>query len=219
MALTTISDVKTFLGITSSGFDAVLTALLASAEARINTICNRPRGFGEILAVEELFAGENSDRLVLTYTPIATITKIELVGYNGATVLIDPAGYTFNPDDGVVGFRSSFFGRVVYPGGYGINDNLPASGGRRAIPGFSDGFRNVKVTYNGGYSAITLPADLSQAAIEYTAGMFQYRQRDPGLQTETLGAYSYGMNPQGRQALEAYLIDTWLGPYIRRPIV
>lgn len=218
MALATVTEVKTFLSITGATFDALLADLLEVAERRIAELCNRKaHGFDRTIGTEEFFDGEGASQVILAYTPIVLITSIVSVGYDGETTTLDAGLYTFDPDSGVVGFRFPRAVRYsqVWSSGSG-GGNLPSTGFRGPFPSFGDGFRNIKVTYDGGYVSGAEPATLRQAAIEYTAAIFQYRQRDPSLQAENLGAYGYTLAMPGRAAIENYLVETLLSDHIRR---
>jgi hypothetical protein len=223
MALATVTEVKTFLSITGATFDALLADLLKVAERRIAELCNRKKyGFDLTLAMVEHFDGEGASQLILAYTPIASVASVKSVGYDGEETTLDAGLYTFDPETGVLGFRFPRAVRYaqVWSSGSG-GGNLPSTGFRGPFPSFGDGFRNIKVTYAGGYErngvgGDELPATLRQAAIEYTAAIFQYRQRDPSLQAENLGAYGYTMAMPGRAAIENYLVETLLSDHIRR---
>ena len=51
--------------------------------------------------------------------------------------------------------------------------------------------QGVLIEYTGGYA--TVPYDIQQAALEVSSGIFRNRLRDPALNNESLGDYSYGL--------------------------
>lgn len=52
-------------------------------------------------------------------------------------------------------------------------------------------YQSFLVDYTGGYS--TVPFDIQQATIEMSSRLFYGRKRDPNLQSESLGGYSYSL--------------------------
>jgi hypothetical protein len=52
-------------------------------------------------------------------------------------------------------------------------------------------YRSFFVDYEGGYG--TIPYDLQQATIEMASRLLNSRKRDPSLQSESLGGYSYSL--------------------------
>ena len=54
-------------------------------------------------------------------------------------------------------------------------------------------YRGFLVDYTGGYA--TIPYDLQQTTIEMASRLFNSRKRDPSLQSESLGGYSYSLRP------------------------
>jgi len=213
----TATQVKSYLGITSTDYDTILATLCLAGKKKIYNLCNRPDGFftGTWTQVND---GEQADRLVLTNTPITSITSISLIGYGGASTAIDSSTYTFNPLNGVVGFRDSVQGRFYNGWPSPGRDYAPMDGWRTGSENFGYGFRNVSTVYVGGYTNdAALPEDLVQGATEYVAWMFRMRTRDPSLKSENLGHYGY-TNADGASlaaAFQDYIVTTYLRDYIR----
>jgi hypothetical protein len=69
---------------------------------------------------------------------------------------------------------------------------------------------SVLVAYNGGLS--TVPYDIEQVCLEVAAQMYRDRKRDRGVQSESLGDYSYSLG-QATAALD--LIRSRLGSRTR----
>jgi hypothetical protein len=66
------------------------------------------------------------------------------------------------------------------------------------------------VAYNGGYD--TVPYDIEQVCLEAAAQMYRDRKRDRGVQSESLGDYSYSL---GAATAALDLIRTRLGSRTR----
>jgi hypothetical protein len=182
--LTTVAGVKTYLGISSSTYDTLLGTLLTGAEKGMRGRYCRPDGWTQAVFTE-YFDGENSERLVLTNTPIDTTYTSMAVTVDGLT--LDADTYTFDPASGVLAFKyaSNTLSANFFAAG---RTTIPALGVGK-VPGFTNGFRNVAVTYRGGYSSI--PEDLALAAQMYVGYLFSRRGADVALASHTLGSHSY----------------------------
>jgi hypothetical protein len=181
--LTTLADVKGWLGVTTSAMDATLTRLIEAAEARIRGICGSRDSFLTATFVET-FDGDAAQIIRLKNGPITSITSIVA---DGVTISSDL--YSFNASRGVVGFthpaRSTYWSTAMPSG-------LLVTGRSFNSPSFGNGFNTVTVTYVAGYAnQAAVPADLQQAAVELAGLYFQAMERDPGINSETLGSYSY----------------------------
>ncbi|MDE1907446.1 MAG: phage head-tail connector protein [Rhodospirillales bacterium] len=157
MSLCALADVKTYLGITDTNSDAVLTALIASASAMIESYCNRI--FAES-SYTETRNGTGGAKLLLLNAPVTAVSSVTVDGYAvpAAPDAISP-GYLFDQ-------------QVLYirPGAY---------------PGeFVRGIQNITVAYVAGYS--TVPADVNQACVELIASKYAKRLRID-KKSETLG--------------------------------
>jgi hypothetical protein len=85
--------------------------------------------------------------------------------------------------------------RVDYGNGiiHLISDSWPSD---HWFTEFRAGNRNVLLHYVGGYE--TVPYDIEQICLEIAAGLYRDRKRDTGVQSESLGDYSYTNAPTGR---------------------
>lgn len=77
-ALCTLADVKTALGITTSGSDTQLTGLIAAASAQIEAYCGQP--IGRRTVTERRGAMETCQKCVLTYAPVVALASVSLEG-------------------------------------------------------------------------------------------------------------------------------------------
>ena len=138
MALTTVPACKAFRGIPGDNqeHDAELARLIPAVQAFLERECERTF---ESATVTEYFSGDEwSDRLLVARPPIVSI----------ANLWDDPARVYATP---------------LSASSYVLDD---AGAGVIRLDGllFSQGLRNIKVTYVGGFAEI--PPDLEQAAIE-----------------------------------------------------
>ena len=63
------------------------------------------------------------------------------------------------------------------------------------------GYRAVLIDYTAGYA--TVPDDIEQACLMVAASIYQGRKRDPNLNSEALGGYSYSLRAPGQATEEA----------------
>ena len=152
-----LSDVKTFLGITTTSTDAVLTSLITNVSAMIESFCNRTFA---LTTYTETRNGTGKDRLYLANGPVTAISAVTVDGYT-VVASSNPATYGFVYDDSTVYIR---------PGGYPDR--------------FTKGVQNCAVTYAAGYAVI--PPDVAQVCIEVVAYHFAKRDRMDKA-SETLG--------------------------------
>ncbi len=190
MSLASLSDLKTHLGITVSDKDAALTALLAGAEANVVRLA---RDAGVLLVTEEVteqLDGADSERLILSSRPVVSITGVwvsEARDFTDSNKLAATACVVYS--------RIGILRRVD-------GDDFP------------EGAQNVKVTYRAGYGE-TAPADLKEGIVVLAAALYGQIGKE-GVQSETIGDYSYTLASLKERAPGAY---AFLAPYIDRLVV
>jgi hypothetical protein len=136
MALVTLADIKTFLGITDNSKDAILTMFQESIEKSIINYCETD--FATHTATNEIIDGNNSDVLVTKYYPVLSVSSVVLgisTDETGGQVL-DATEFEFN-ESGAITLK------------------LQRSPKYRA---------SCKVTYSYGYSAV--PADVKMCVYQ-----------------------------------------------------
>lgn len=207
MALTTLSNVKTVLGITGSAQDTLLNLLIAQASTIINNYCGRT--LEQTTGIIEYLSGNGYPDLSLRFRPVTAITEVRMdpngvwgqgTGFAADTVLTAGTDYVLVLDgDSQKDGRFSNCGLLRRLGAdSGASNGWPSWNSTRGylsnvgrIGGsWTPGEGNVKVTYTGGYA--TIPADLDAAAVELVA--WQKRNMPLGgaaLSNESLGDYSY----------------------------
>jgi hypothetical protein len=193
MAYASLADVKAYLGITTSGDDALLTALIARAQSAIDAYTHRT--FEASADTTKRFdADYDTFEGMLDWTPygldLCAITSV----VNGDGVTITSTQYVTEP-------RHS----TPY---YGIR--LKASTGLTwEWDNNSDSENAIAITGRWAYS-ITAPADIVHAAIRLSA--FYYRQKDSGT-FETVAYPESGIiqTPMGFPKD----VEVTLRPYVR----
>lgn len=143
--LTTLADVKLFLGETSSASDGILALLITAASQYVATYCNR---VFQSATYSEVYDGTGTSILLLRQKPVTAVTSVTVTGTAwNATASIYANGYTFDGINGVL---------------YGMGGNY-----------FPYIRRSVQVVYVAGYAVI--PTDLSEAVNEMVADKFKRR--------------------------------------------
>jgi len=178
--LTTTSAVQIYLGITTD--TSLISTLVLNAEDAIRYYCDRPLGFLAATvgaSATEVFDGESWRSMVLTYTPLTSITSVTL---RGSSTAMAAASYDFVPSSGVLRLLNSSTSQ------WGMDYAYAGRTGWGPVR-FPDGFRQVTVVYVGGYSAV--PPSLSMAATLLTCSLFSTRAASGPFKSETLGRYSY----------------------------
>lgn len=204
--LTTTSAVLLWLGLSADTNGQVARSLLA-AEYKIRSICNGRTSF---LADEytERIDGMGWDAVVLKHTPVDSTATQTVTVYTSKTetVTVASSSYYIDPATGILRLIADPF-LAVYFGGVGTDGNLP------------DGFRNVSVTYTGGYESNAIPEDLQQMAIETAASIYRRRNYDPALKSEQMGRYSYVMADAGPFEMEKQLRQSLYEAGYARPTI
>lgn len=241
--LTSLSDVKAYLGLTSDGSDATLVALVTSVSRAIYSALQRTSLLPQ--AYSETFDGDWARAITLKNWPVTAVSAVTI---DGVAIPASPplianqswtSGYVFDPWDGSVPGvmqRLSFRGYRLCPGrqnvivaytagyqvvgeaavvpsgsGYTIEPLGPmgpwgsdlgvsyANGTPLTLTAGAPSVGQYQVTSDGLYvfasgdtgKAVLLsygffPADLCQAALEWTAFRFKYTQ-NVGWKTKNLG--------------------------------
>lgn len=168
--LTTLADVKEFLGIPTGNTtnDDLLQMLLTAESDYIQNWCNR-RFVSQ--SFNEPRDGTGSDSMMFREYPVSAVATVTVYDFS------IPYVPNFSSNSSAVG--PGFWGVGSYPTGYYYTSRRLLA--RNGV--WSKGAANVKIAYTAGYnvnnqapSAPTLPPALAQAALELTA--FRYKQKD-----------------------------------------
>lgn len=177
--ITTKTNVKTHLGITGTGDDTLLDTLCDQVTAWIENYCGGRR-FYRTLHENEVYDGEpKKDYLVLKHFPVIEITSIQ---YNAGTsknpnwTNMDRDDYELYENEGVI------YWNKIY-----------------------DGVRNIRVSYNAGYS--TMPYDLVLVANRLVARVYDKRKSEH-LSNESLEGVNVNwgefLRPEDKLILDSY---------------
>jgi len=160
MDLTTLDDVKSYLGISGNGSDELLGTLIAAASEAIESYCGRK--FASAAVVEYHDGGHTF--LVLSRFPVSSVSAIytDPSGRFSPGTLVPASCYVVYGEAGLVVLTSGVF---------------PA------------GARAVKVSYTGGYASVPADigqAATMLVATWYTRS----REGADGLASQSVGSYS-----------------------------
>ena len=165
------SEVKSYLGLTGSTHDDVIAALITPASEAIENFCRRE--FDET-SHTEYFDGLDKDRIVLSHRPVTAVSGLwddPSRDFDDAS-LVDTDEYVIDEERGII---------------------------RLLAGAFSDGVRNVKVTYTGGYA--TIPKDVAQACVMLVAAwLHRGREGADGLTARNAGGTAQQFESQSLPA-------------------
>jgi hypothetical protein len=202
-ALTTTARYKTWAGIVGSAQDTVLGYILDGVSAEVRRWCDRnlTNGF-ESVSRTERYDGTGEQTINLVEWPVTTVTSVTVYTADGTAEVLDSSTYRVNGDSGVLSRIDPV--RARYP--------VTAFGSVDATfstqPWFPEGFDNVQVVYTGGYA--TTPADLEMNVWRLMDLAYSARGRNFGLQSESLGQYSYtNMDPAKVNDIKAEIIRAY----------
>lgn len=216
--LCTVAEVKSVLGISATTYDTVIATSIAFAEKYMANMCDRRDDSTGMVSTgptwlssvhTENRPGALQETITLRYWPVTTLTSVSIVSALSTTVALSTA--SFRVDQNARTLR--FLGRrqTAWDAGMMPTDSpyaVEPIDTNRAYP-------YTAIVYTGGFTAGSVPADLSMAAIELARQIFQRRQRDTTLSSETLGNYSWSGNPTGfKDWLDGEFRQTWMGNYL-----
>ncbi len=176
-ALTTLASVKEFLGITDSSKDALLESLIDSISDQIESMCGGRR-FAKETQTNELHDG-GEDKVFVESFPVDQSSNVLVVERRSGTIS-NPTWVAYKVDEFVVYEKAGyiqFFGRT--PGNHFHNNDATLL----ATPTLSAGHRNIRVTYDAGFTII--PFDLELLANQMVASAFN-RSSSVGIKKESV---------------------------------
>lgn len=176
--LLSLSDAKTWLGVTGTGSDTLITALLDEGEAVLRDLCDRPLGWTKAERTE-LIDGNGGDTITVACDPIDTAATVTVV-VSGSTV---PSSQ-YEVGEGSIRLKDSSVWMFT-------DQSLGALAGNFAQrrPAWPVGLKNISVTYTGGYT--TAPLVLVQAMRILVASAWADRSGNAAISEESLGQYRY----------------------------
>jgi len=171
MALTTVAKVKAHLKKTDTTDDALLAALVLSAQAMIEKYCQRH--FDAADYGPEYYDGNGECDLLLNEFPLISITSLYVDAervYGSDCLLVEGTDFVKYKDEGRIELLTETTGSYV------------------SASGFVKAPLAVKVSYRAGYA--TIPYDLELAANEMVAFLFNNRGVVRNVQSQSIGGYS-----------------------------
>ena len=191
-SLTTLANLKEHLGITVGTDDSLLTNIINRSTDIIEAYCDGRR-FAETTYTNEEYSGTGTQLINLRNYPVTSLTAYD---WNTGT-----AGSTdWNS------LQSEFIKAI---------DDGQGPGQVYYETGFVEGMKNYRFSYVAGYA--TIPNDLEEACLEMCSWIFNDR-KSKGLQSETLGEYSYTKVVKKSNAIEDLGLDLILDKYLT-PVV
>lgn len=172
--MTTLFTVKAMLGVSNSDDDALLELLIRQATSMVETETDRK--FAKE-TVEETLPSNGSNYLIVSRTPVVSITSIEL---DGSTV--DSSDYSLEDSDAGLIFNEDGWVNTIIMSNY--------------LTGYSTqtGAKDYKITYEGGYvmpgdgsEERTFPWDLEFAAVDIVRMNYRARKMDPRVRSVSVG--------------------------------
>lgn len=146
-----LDTVKLYMGISGSSEDPFITALLSAAIATVD------KYLGSIVAAAsytEVRSGECTDYLKTWNRPVNSLTSVTFDANTSSPTTVANTEFDYEPDSGVIKFK-------------------PQSASWRL---FDQGFRNISIVYNAGYS--TIPDDIILAYSMVTNSVYKQSGRD-----------------------------------------
>lgn len=191
-ALTSLAQVKQYLGLSATTHDALLEGLIEAVSAQFNAFCGRKLMARDYSHLSEsptydpdnaLLSGSGYPELLLPQYPVISLTTMVVEGRSISASTGGGVGWLLDSGAGVL----SLIGMIFPRGGH-----------------------NVGLVYRAGFG--TAPPDLAQAAVEQSAVRFQESaagQGRLGVSARTLadGSVSYhsgALLPQVKAVLERY---------------
>ncbi len=229
--LTTVARIKAELGITDSSQDTVIGYMLDSAEGAIATWLGRRKNANGLYwtsgMVTETISGYNWHKWILRNFPVTSIASVSRFVSSTTSTDLSSSFYRIDDDMQTLRFSRNWadLWLIGEPRRYG-SANVPYDG---PIP---DAYPYIKVVYTGGFDDMTsgpVPAALQAAATEVAKYLFMNKDTNWGLNSETLGKYSYtigsgassgggggggGMSESFVNHIKSMYLSQWLPPVL-----
>lgn len=195
--LASVADFKTYLNVTNTTDDALISKLLTQASVRFESLCGRRFG---VRSYDEFYDGDGTRTLPLRQHPVIGVSSVHLDDdaspIPAATGTTDP-GWRLVDDVVIINGVSG----PVFPSPFFLD---------KSTYYFRKGRRNVRVVYSAGYSEI--PDDIQAAVIELAALKYKERLR-LGLGSESMA----GMNATFLPAIVPLSVMSVVEQYRRIP--
>lgn len=197
MAIVTLSDYKTWAGISTSTDDTRLQVLIDSAHAAARRYCGRDLSNGFEAATRTQDYTVNAYELQLEEFPLTSITSITPIGLdNTLGNALDSTEYYVDLDTGIVRMNGSENRRIFIDTYHntGVVSNWD----------WRPNFQRVRVVYVTGAP----PADIKTALFRMVDGLYASIRKDMGLASQSLGSWSVSYaSPDVAAKAQASILD------------
>jgi hypothetical protein len=185
MALTTISEYKSYAGISGSTLDSILTTLLSVAQDQIERYCDRPAGGFESGSKTENVDGTGSEYMLVKCWPVTSVTTLKYRTMDGSLVTVAASDYRLEASLGRITRTGAASGRFAFDDGYTPLEGVAEFA---TYPQFAEGLGNYEVVYVGGFS--TVPDALKLAVWKQMDHLYGTRRKSGNAKSESIGDYS-----------------------------
>ena len=197
MAIVTLSDYKTWAGISTSTDDTRLQVLIDSAHAAARRYCGRDLSNGFEAATRTQDYTVNAYELQLEEFTLTSITSITPIGLdNTLGNALDSTEYYVDLDTGIVRMNGSENRRIFIDTYHntGVVSNWD----------WRPNFQRVRVVYVTGAP----PADIKTALFRMVDGLYASIRKDMGLASQSLGSWSVSYaSPDVAAKAQASILD------------
>lgn len=184
MAIITTAEYKAYAGITVTTWDTFIGILIDAGTAALERLTGR--NFDAATLTQKYTCGPGQTTIQLKSWPINTITSVTYNYAAGGSVTLSSDLYSFNSGTGTLYLRPQLYGRFFQD--WQTNSGLATL--IDWVPQFVEGNYDYTVVYTT-TSAVT--NDLKYAMYQWIDAAFAARRRDPALQSESIGSYSYSL--------------------------
>lgn len=197
MAIVTLSDYKTWAGISTDTDNTRIQVLIDSAHAAARRYCGRDLSNGFEAATRTQDYTVNAYELQLEEFPLTSITSITPIGLdNTLGNALDSTEYYVDLDTGIVRMNGSENRRIFIDTYHntGVVSNWD----------WRPNFQRVRVVYVTGAP----PADIKTALFRMVDGLYASIRKDMGLASQSLGSWSVSYaSPDVAAKAQASILD------------
>ena len=159
---------------------SLIEALIRVASAQIDTYCNRHFTYAEYT---ETLNGNGGGEIIVRNPPIESITSVTLLYPHSDNIVYDTTYFDFSPEL------------------HGGEIRWAADGSWGSCRGFSRGWRNIVVIYQGGFPVI--PDEIKYVTSEIVKQLYSPELASGLIAAEKLGDYFYKLDKDSQQRLFA----------------
>ena len=183
--------------------DAVWTQKIASAQSMLETFCGR---LFDSAQRTEKHSGNGKAFFVVRNVPITAIASIALIDDAGTSTTVDSGDYRADLD----GETGKVWRIGAAEGRYIVDDVGQLETTRLGVsPCWPEGFKNISITYTGGYTSDTMPAGLKQLALEMVDELAWGAGKAQGLQSENVSTNGYNYARGAARSAPVSGVEWW----------